>query len=518
MRESDPFLPPGVPEAYRSEVSLVLSDREKFVSLLQIKHKELKKFVQFEPNDAQRGLWSLLDEHNRVIVVKARQVGISTAVRAHQFWRAFVSHDPETYAVLSYHASSAKKLRQVCDSRWLKDLPGFLAREYEVNNAEDTVFDDTKAGFQAFTVGGKGGTRSFEFSGCHLTEFAYYDDPTGTLAQADATVGQGPLVIESTARVPGDKFHQLIAGAPENGWRVFTYWWWEHAAYRDENLPDDFEVLPSEIPLVQKYGLDLAQLWWRRKKIMTLGAPDFRREYPACMADAFTSRQSTYFSPVDLDNIQQVWFDTPEREFLPPEEGRHYVMGVDVAAGIGLDYSALVVIDLGTLQPVYIERSNELTPVEWAAHCVEVGDRYNEALMLVEANNHGWVVLRELDVLRYRNLWRKPGNGKPWVTTARSKLEAFEALREAVRTGVLFRLDQSTLQELRALEVPKLTPQAPAGMHDDLAMALALAYRCVQDAPRSKRRESSNKVIDLHIRKQRLKRLKQSPLPWGVNV
>jgi hypothetical protein len=39
------------------------------------------------------------------------------------------------------------------------------------------------------------------------------------------------------------------------------------------------------------------------------------------------------------------------------------VMGVDVAAGIGQDYSALAVVELGSLQPVYIERSNRMSPV-----------------------------------------------------------------------------------------------------------------------------------------------------------
>ena len=140
-----------------------------------------------------------------------------------------------------------------------------------------------------------------------------------------------------------------------------------------------------------------------------------------------------------------------------------------------------------------------------------------------------WIAFRRINPVMVRIVSRneatlsalkgaQPGSGKPWVTTARSKLEAYEALREAIRTGVLFRLDQATLQELRSLEVPKLTPQAPAGLHDDLAMALALAYRCVQDAPRSHRRESSRKVIDLHIHRQRLKRAQNRPLPWGVNT
>jgi hypothetical protein len=177
----------------------------------------------------KRRLWGLMDNSNRVIVIKARQVGISTAVRAWQFHRAFTSPNPETYAVLSFHDRSARNLRRM-DRRWLQELPGPLQRELTVDSAEDTIFTDTLAGFSSFTTGGRGGTRSFEFTGAHLSEFAFYTDPDEVLAQSVSTVGNGPLIIESTVNVPGDAFHRLIEGAPDNGWTVLTYWWWQHEA------------------------------------------------------------------------------------------------------------------------------------------------------------------------------------------------------------------------------------------------------------------------------------------------
>ena len=505
-------IPGLVPKSLRAGVEGLLRDRKSFCKLLNIKHKQLHRFVPFEPNEAQERLWDLMDRTNRVIVIKARQVGISTAVRAWQFHRAYTSKNPETYAVQSFHDRSAKNLRRM-DRRWLRGLPDLLHRTLDVDSAEETVFADTLAGFSSFTTGGRGGTRSFEFTGAHLSEFAFYSDPDEVLAQSVSTVGDGPLVIESTANVPGDAFHRLIENAPENGWSVFTYWWWQHGPYRDENLPDDFCVTASEAELADRYGLDDAQLYWRRKLVSTLGLNSFRREYPGCLDDAFLSRESTYFSAEDLDSIEVVWFETPQREFAAPEPNRGYVMGVDVSGGVGRDYSALVVVALGTLQPAYIERSNKLAPHEWAARVATVAQRYNDALVLCESNNHGHVVLRELHLLRYRRLWRKP-NGKHWVTTVRSKLDAYECLREHIRAGILFALDQSTIQELRGLEVRKVTPEAPAGLHDDLAMALALAYRCVRSAPRSQRRDSSRGHMDDFIRQRRVLRIREQALPW----
>lgn len=491
----------------------LLADRLRFVQMLRIKHKQQQTFVPFVPNPAQAALWDLLDKHNRVLVIKARQVGISTAIRAWQFHRAYISTDPSNFAVLSFHDRSAKNLRKM-DRRWLQELPSLLRRELETDSAEDTVFAGTHAGFSSFTTGGRGGTRSFEFSGGHLSEFAFYTDPDEVLAQSLATVGDGPLVLESTVNAPGDAFHRLIEGAPENGWTIFTYWWWQHGAYRDDNLPPGWEQTEEEQELAQRYGLDDAQLNWRRQQIATLGIVKFRREFPACLDDAFTARDSTYFDPADLDKIEEIWFDTAKREFEEPALDDHYVMGSDVGGGVGQDYSALVVLSLSSLQPVYIERSNTVAPHEWAERIATVAMRYNNALVLCESNNHGHVVTRELNRLKYHKVWRD-GKGNPWVTTVKSKLEAFETLREHVKANILFALDQSTLQELRALEVRRVTPEAPPGLHDDLAMALALAYRCVRSAPASQRREAQQSQMDAFIQQQRVKRIASRALPWS---
>lgn len=498
----------------RAGVRDLLTDRARFFEMLRIKHKQEQAFVPFQPNPAQLALLDLLDKSNRVIVIKARQLGVSTAVRAWQFHQAFISPRPTNFAVLSFHDRSARNLRRM-DRRWLSELPRLLQRELAVDSASDTVFSDTQAGISSFTTGGRGGTRSFEFTGAHLSEFAFYTDADEVLAQSMSTVGDGPLIIESTVNAPGDAFHRLIEGAPENGWTVFSYWWWQHAPYRDDNLPEAWELDDEELAQQDRYGLDDAQLWWRRQQIGTLGLGKFRREYPGCMDDAFLSRDSTYFDAADLDSIEEVWFDTAHRELEKPEHDVGYVMGVDVGGGVGNDYSAMVVVSLASLQPVYIERDNRLAPHEWAQRVAVTAQRYNNALVLCESNNHGHVVLRELDRLRYRRLWGDV-NGKPWVTTAKSKLDAYDTLREHIKARIIFALDQSTLMELRSIEILKVTPEAPSGLHDDLSMAMALAYRCIRSVPTSQRRESSQGHMDSFIRARRVAKIKKSALPWST--
>ncbi len=514
------YIPPNIPTRLRNQVGRLLSDRNSFCKLLKIKNKQTQQFEPFEPNEAQKRLWALMDKSNRVIVLKARQVGVSTAVRAYQVHAAYTSEQPLNFAVLSFHDRSAKNLRR-SDRRWLQELPALLQRETAVDSADDTIFEDTKAGFSSFTTGGRGGTRSFEFSGAHLSEFAFYVDADEVLAQSLSTVGDGPLVIESTVNTPGDAFHRLIAGAPDNGWTVFTYWWWEHTPYRDDSVPSDFAPTAEEKQLIAAYNVDNAQLCWRRRQIATLGLSKFRREYPACIEDCFVNRDGGYFEDELMQKIAVIDFtvagETAPREIEAPHYHDRYVMGVDTSGGVGGDYSSIQVVSVGTGQPVYMERSNRQSPAAWAHRVIQVATRYNKALVLPESNNHGHALLLELQSCGYHNLWAHPATGKPWVTTLQSKLDIYAVLRQALQTIQV--MDRTTYMEVRALTIPqgKLAPEAPPGAYDDCAMALALAYRALVDVPapwRTEALQSGRDRVQELLSANRARRLRSKNLPF----
>ena len=514
------YTPPGLPKSMLPKVQRLVGDRDLFARLLPVVDKQTGKQVPFVALPAQEKVWKALDRSNRVIVVKARQMGISYAVRAWQFHRAYASTDPEKYAVLSFHARSATNLRRL-DRQWLQALPELMQRPMKEDSASDSVFADTGAGFSAFTTGGRGGTRSFSFSGAHLSEFAFYVDPDEVLAQVVATVGDGPIVIESTVNAPGDAFHRLVEGAPHNGWEVVFLPWFEHHPYR-HTPPDDWTATPDEARLAAVYGLDDHQLAWRRAQVATLGEHKFTREFPATLQDCFAGvTKSAYFSSEALAEVEAVHFAPGDDAILDeadPED--YYVIGADPAGGTGGDYSALQVVSCATLQPVYSWRSNTCAPHEFAAKLVEVASDYTTLygapLMLVESQNHGHAVLRELNHFGYRPLWVDP-NGKPWVTSHKSKIDAYDGLRELVDGGMIARMDAATLMELRSIQIVRVSPEAPQGLHDDLAMALALAYRAYRDAPGHKKRQSRAKVMDEMAAQVRARKIKSRTLPWQRN-
>jgi len=504
----------SIPIAHRGDIIKAISNPKKFISMLSIQDKASHKIVPFKMNDEQKSLLSQLTSHNRIIILKPRQIGISTLLRAYAFWSAYISQEPVQWGVVSFHDRSAKHLRKM-DDKFHRGLPKLLHRQFSVSNTVDLEFKDTGARLSSYTAGSKGGTRSFTLTSVHLSEFAFYDDPEELLATTMAAVGEGQVIIESTPNRAGDAFHRLISGAPENGWQLVCFWWWQHHRYR-VHVGESFELSVEESAIAEAYDLDDEQIMWRRQQIATLGLEKFRREYPACLDDAFHFTTSTYFHGDDLRKINGIFFDGAERRYEEVIENDVYVIGVDVSAGVNLDYSAITVVSLSTLQVVYQYRSNTVPPVMFAEKVCDIGWEFNNAMVLCESNNHGHVVLTRLRDFKYKNLWRD-AKGRDWTTTVKSKLDAYETLREFVMAEIIESLCMTTLMELRSLTVEKVTPEAPRGLHDDMAMSLALAYRCTRDIPRRVLRRAQENIVDDFIRARRTNRRKDNPIPWDRN-
>jgi hypothetical protein len=513
------FVPPTVPAELRDQVAELVERPSNFCRLHRVQDKDSKAEIPFDPLPMQRKIFDAVEAgHNRILVIKARQVAATTACKfvLHQKWTA--TETESMFALVSLRAESATALLDD-NRRWLRHPPDLLRRELDTRAKGELKYADTGASLKAFTSRSQTGLRSFSPAGVLLSEFAFAPDQEELLSQALAAVGDGLLMIESTANNPGDAFSRLIAGAPENGWHVLTHWWHEHPAYCDQ-VGDDFEVREDEAELVERYGLSTGQVSWRRRYRATLGEFKFKREYPSCLDDCFLNREGGWFDDELLQGIHVIDHTavgaSGGREIEAPHAHDRYVMGVDVGGGVGGDYSALCVVSVATRQPVFAQRSNRATPSQWAHTVIQVASRYNNALVLAESNNHGHALLLEMDNCGYRQQWRNP-QGRPWTTTLQSKLEAFDTLREAMQQVQV--VDRATWLELRALTVApgKVAPEAPQGSHDDAAVAIALAYRCLRDIPATWRTvalQSQRTRMDDLIKRSRARRLRASSLPF----
>jgi hypothetical protein len=161
--------------------------------------------------------------------------------------------------------------------------------------------------------------------------------------------------------------------------------------------------------------------------------------------------------------------------YRAPERGRSYVVGVDPAEGNPTsDNSALEVLDAETGEEC-AALVGKFQPAVLAGHAGVISDWYNEAVILVERNNHGHAVLLALEqdpkrrqrVLKGRD--KRPG----WLDNSLGKTMLYDALADSVRDENLLLHSFVTYQQVASIEGASL--RAPEGQADDRADALALA-------------------------------------------
>ena len=500
-------------------------DPRSFFRFLNILDKKTNKMVPFKLNDEQEELLDVLQQNNKVIVLKARQIGCSTLVRAFFLWKQYTSREPTTHAIISYTRDSADHLHSMDKQFYLK-LPRPLKRKLSKSSNRTLQFADTKASLRSFTAGGKAGaTRSFTFHSAHISEFAFFDDQEELLSNVIASVGEGQLIIETTPNVPGDKYHQLIMESETNGWALCFFPWHKHKNYTAKSRFHQASV-PSmtdeEEGLQETLKLSKGQLYWRRTKINSMGLEKFRKEFPSTVDEAFLSNSNLWFPTDVVDGLSRV--DTgrgPHHYYTAPEDVRGddvYAMGVDVASGAGGDYSTITVVSRTTFQPIYHFRCNRILPHNFADVVFEKYHEFNDPYTIIEQNGVGEVILSRLQEWKIRNLY-KDSKGKHWRTNKHNKIAIYDHLRDLICEGVIDTIDKNLWSEMRVIEtcnngVPNAVVK---GSHDDLLVSTALALWGCKLKPAPSFWQVKREMIEDFKVKMRARKIKaRGPIPWKI--
>ena len=491
-----------------ADIYKAFQDPRNFFKFLKVFDKEDNKLVPFQLRPQQEELLDALLTHNKIVVLKARQLGISTLLRAYFLWKSYMSLEPTRHAIISYTRDSADHLHNM-DKGFYLSLPKQLQRKLSKSSSRTLQFGDTSAELRAFTAGGKAGaTRSFTFSDTHISEFAFFDDQDDLLANVMASVGEGQIVIETTPNSPGDKYHDLIENAPENGWHLCWFPWYEHPQYTKKSqfhqpqIPDPTE---EELEIKAEFGLTLGQLYWRRTMIKTMGIEKFRREFPATVDEAFFAASNEFF-PLDiLDDMEVLDLGgAKERWYCDPQPGDKFAMGVDVAAGRGGDYSVITVVSCTTMLPIYHFRSNQILPHQLADKIYDLYWDFDEPYTIIEQNGPGETVLYRMKEWKVKNLY-KDSKGRDWRTRKENKIAIFDYLRDLVCEGVICSVDKTLWTEMRSIQITKGAP-ASAG-HDDMVVATALALWGAKLKPVPSFYQVRKTMVDDYLKSRRAARI-----------
>jgi hypothetical protein len=256
------------------------------------------KRVRLTFNRAQRHIHRLIEEQRkrtgkvRAIVLKGRQQGASTYIGARFYCRSSINFGQNAFIVAHEQKATDNLFRMVKRYHALNPF----SPSTSATNAKELVFDKLDGGYKLATAGTKDVGRSNTAQLLHASEFAYWDNAQLHMAGLGNTISDLPgteIIIESTANGIGGAFHSLWQDAEAGRGDyipIFVPWFWQ-PEYQSR-VPADFALTPDDSKYQAAYGLSLAQMAWRRSKIITYGRGFewlFDQEYPATPALAFRS-------------------------------------------------------------------------------------------------------------------------------------------------------------------------------------------------------------------------------------
>lgn len=470
---------------------MIINTKKYIEEFLKIKTKD-SEIIPFKLNKPQLKLYDLLKRQSeagkpqRVIILKARQMGFSTLTEAILFKRTATKANVNS-GIIAHKDDATTNLFNM-SKLFLEELPEQLKPKTKASNAKEIIFDDREGNglrskVKCMTAGGDGIGRSDTFQNLHLSEVSSWTHAKEILDGLLQAVPNKPntlIIIESTAK-GYDYFKELWDKAcdGENDFEPLFCAWWELDEYR---LPcGELELTEEEQELKALYNLDNEQIAWRRWCIRNNCGNDvntFKQEYPSCPEEAFLASGECIFDkdiivsqiehnrplisgwkrgefeykktihPVRNEKGEVVAIDKKisDIKFFEKENGlitiheepsvrrntdneiiakRRYTIGGDTA-GLGLDYYTAKVVADDTQETVATLRKQRIDEDKFADQVYCLGKYYHDALIGLETN-YSYAPTKELVELDYPNLYQR----KRFETTTREiqKVFGFETSR-----------------------------------------------------------------------------------------
>ena len=425
--------------------------------------------IQFALFPFQEKVLNLFQENPYSMVLKARQLGISTLVAGFSLW-LMIFHKDKNILCIATKQDTAKNM--VTKVKFMyENLPSWLKIDADENNKLNLRLKNGSQ-IKATSAASDAG-RSEAVSLLLIDEAAFIENIGEIWASAQQTLATGGGCIAlSTPYGTGNWFHQT----------------WVRA----ENKENDF--LPIKLPWFVHPERDQA---WRDRQDELLGDP--RMAAQECDCDFSTSGDIVFY-PEYIEFYEKTYIKEPlERRgtdrnlwvWEPCDYSRTYMVLADVARGDGKDHSAFHIIDVENNVQV-AEYKGQLGTKEYGHLLVGVATEYNEALLVIENNSIGWSTIQTVIDRGYTNLYYSPKSGEvradsyfeqymdtskmtPGFTmSSRTRPMIISKFQESLSDkGVTFQ-SKRLLEEMRTFIWKNGRPEAQQGYNDDLVMSFAM--------------------------------------------
>tara|TARA_R110001592_G_scaffold260808_2_gene525580 strand:+ start:1632 stop:3215 length:1584 start_codon:yes stop_codon:yes gene_type:complete len=427
----------------------------------------MKGLIPFRTYEYQDDLLQDFNDHRFTIILKARQLGISTIVAAYVVWLMLFHRDKNILVMATKFSTAANLVKKV--KAVMRNLPPWI-RIADISVDNRTSFELSNGSqIKATSTSGDAG-RSEALSLLVIDEAAHVEGLSELWTGLYPTLSTGGRCIAlSTPNGVGNWFHKTYV----------------------ESVLEDNDFKPISLPWDAHPERD--QEWFEKEtKNMS------RRQIAQELECNFNTSGETVIHPDDIGRIQKSVMDPKHRtgfdrnywiwEEYQPE--CTYLLSADVARGDGADYSVFHVIKLETMEQV-AEYQGKPSLDMYANILNQVGREYGDALLVVENVGIGISVLEKLQDLQYPNIYysikgtheyvestvAEASNGvvAGFTTSSKTRPLIVAKLEEFVRNKLINLYSGRLFNEFKTFIWSNGKPQAMRSYHDDLIMSLAIA-------------------------------------------
>lgn len=460
---------PNLRDIIREETKRCMADPIYFMrKYVKIQHPH-RGTIPFDLFPFQEDTLGKFHDYRYLLILKSRQLGITTLVSAYALWM-MIFHSDKSILIISIKQEVSKEI--ITKVRFANDhLPSWL----KVQAVEDNRLSlrlKNGSNIQATSSSTDAG-RSKALSLLVLDEAAFIDSAEDIWTSAYNTLSTGGrAIILSTPNGVGNWFHRM----------------WVEA----EKKKNDFHTI--KLPWTLHPERDQR---WRDEQTKQLGARGASQE---CDCDFLSSganvidllilkeyEETKVRDPIEIRRGQALWI------FDPPNPGKDYIVCADTARGDGSDYSAAHVLEMDSLVQV-AEFQDFCTPAEFGDLLVALATEYNDALLVVERTGGlGYSTLQKIIDRGYKNTFYSSNDLK--IVDVQRQLsnkfnrdekkclpgcETSSATRPLIVSKIhRYFLDRAIdirsirlINELKTFIWDNGKPQAAENYNDDLVMAL----------------------------------------------
>jgi len=459
----------------------------------------------FKPYHFQEKLINNFHNHRFNICKMPRQTGKSTTVVSFLLHYA-VFNDNVNIGILANKAATARELLDRLQTAY-ENLPKWMQQgiiswnkgSLELENGSKILAASTSAS----------AVRGMSFNILFLDEFAFVPNHI-----ADSFFASVYPTITS-----GKQTKVIIVSTPHGMNHFYRMW---HDAEKGKNEYVFTDVHWSEVP-----GRDEE---WKKQTIANTSEQQFKVEFEC----EFLGSVDTLIAP---SKLRSLIYDHPKTSsggldvHEDPVENHDYLMTVDVARGVGNDYSAFTVIDITTFphQIVAKYRNNEIKPMLFPSIIVDVAKNYNNAYILCEVNDVGDQVASIIHYdLEYNNLLMCSMRGRAGQIVGQGfsgkktqlgvkmsktvKKVGCLNLKTMIEESKLLFKDYEIMSELTTFIQKHNSFEAEEGCNDDLAMCLVIyAWLVAQDYFK----ELTDQDVRKRLYEEQKNQIEQDMAPFG---